>query len=137
MAPSDTNTEQNIANMHRIVYEVQERGDYAVLDEFVHPDFFNHTAEAGLPTDRTGVEAVMKYLHSTFGNVKMEIVHCVSDGNVIFTHKILRGDHNGEFQGQPGDGKRKQMRIMDVVTMVDGKMKEHWACLGKLEPADK
>lgn len=137
MAPSDTDAEKNVASMHRIVYEVQEGAKYELLDEFVHPEFFNHTAEAGLPTDRSGVEAVMRYLHSTFGNVKMEILHCVSNGNVISTHKILRGDHNGEFQGQPADGKRKQMRIMDVVTVVDGKMKEHWAVLGKLEPADK
>ena len=137
MAPSDTDAEQNVAKMKRIVYEVQEAGNFALIDEFTHPEFFNHTAEAGLPTDRSGVHAVMRYLHSVFSNIKMEIVHCVSQGNVISTHKILRGNQTGEFRGEAGDGKRKQLRIMDVVTVVDGMMKEHWSVLSKLEAVDE
>lgn len=137
MAPSDTDAEKNVAYMTRIVYEVQQDGNYALIDELVHPDFYNHTAEAGLPNDRSGVHAVMQHIHGGFSNIKMEILHCTSQGNVISTHKILRGDHTGNFLGQAPDGNRKQMRIMDVVTVEDGLMKEHWATLGKLEVVEQ
>jgi predicted ester cyclase len=133
MASSNADAERNVATMKRIVMEVQQDANYALIDEMTSPDFYNHTASGGLPTDRSGVHAVMQYIHSAFSNIKMEIVHCISQSDIIATNKVLYGDHTGEFLGNQPDGERKQMRIMDFVTVVDGQMKEHWAILGTLE----
>jgi predicted ester cyclase len=134
-APTTTTSTaaSNVALMHTIVFSIQQSANYALIDTLVHPSFINHTPAPGLPSDRTGVHAVMRYIHSAFANVKMEIVQCVSEGNVIATNKILRGDHVGEWLGSEPDGRRKRVRIMDFVTVQDGLMREHWATIGGLE----
>lgn len=127
-------SEQNVAMMHRLVYEIQQEANYSLIPEVVAPNFFNHTAEAGLPSDRDGVLMVMQYLHSAFEGIKMHIDSCISVDDLIATNKTLTGKHVGDFAGEKADGQLKKIRIMDFVKVdQSGKITEHWACIRPAE----
>lgn len=67
----------------------------------------------------------------------MRIDHCVAQNNTIATNKTLTGTHVGDWMGMPGDGRRKEVRIMDFVVVREGMVSEHWACLRPAEVVEE
>jgi predicted ester cyclase len=130
-----THSDPNLALMHRTVKEVHQDGNLALLNEVCHPDFINHTPTPPLPADLSGIHTIMKLIQGAFSNIEYVIEHCVHQDGVVATNKCMYGDLTGDFMGMPPDGKRKRVRIMDFVTVVGGKMKEHWANVGPIEDA--
>ncbi len=55
-----------------------------------------------------------------------EVVHMISEGDLVATYKTLTGTNSGEFFGQPPTGKRATIRIMDFVRYENGVVAEHW-----------
>lgn len=124
---------ENVAMMHRFVIEVQQNGNYDLIDELTHPDFFDHTAQPGQSPHLDGVHAIMKYIHSVVSELQIEIVHCISDGKTIATTKYLRGIQIGDILGKPATNKPIEFRIMDFLIVADGKLKDHWATVSAVE----
>ena len=127
------NAATNVATMRRFVIEVQQNGNFDLINEMTHENFFDHTAQPGQSPRRDGVHAIMRWIHSTITDLKIEIVHCISDGKVIATTKILRGKQVGEIFGKPATNAGIEFRIMDFLTVVDGKLKDHWATVSSIE----
>ncbi|KAK3112102.1 hypothetical protein LTR53_011961, partial [Teratosphaeriaceae sp. CCFEE 6253] len=123
----------NVAMMRRFVMEVQQNGNFDLIDELVHPDFCDHTAQPGQSPHRDGVHGVMRYIHSIIADVKIEIIHCIGDGRVVATTKVLRGKQVGDIFGKPATNGRIEMRIMDFLVVEGNQFKDHWATLGPIE----
>jgi predicted ester cyclase len=85
-----------------------------LIDDFVHPDFSNHTVEPGQRDDRTGVLETTRAMHEAFSELRVEILHCVSDGDLVATHKVFRGRHTGSWFGVPPSGNAVEFRVMDL-----------------------
>nr|OQO28949.1 hypothetical protein B0A51_05349 [Rachicladosporium sp. CCFEE 5018]OQO31932.1 hypothetical protein B0A51_01127 [Rachicladosporium sp. CCFEE 5018] len=117
----------NVAQMHRFVTEVQQNGNFDLIDKLTHKDFVDHTAAQGQSPNIDGVHFIMRYIHSNIKDLKIEIVHCLSDGNVVATTKYLRGTQVGDLMGKPATNGPIELRIMDFMTVVDGQFKDHWA----------
>ncbi|TKA77659.1 hypothetical protein B0A55_04617 [Friedmanniomyces simplex] len=130
---AESSAATNVALMRRFVTEIQQNGNFDLIDELTHPDFFDHTAQPGQSPHRDGVHAIMRYIHSTITDLKIEIIHCISDGKVVATTKVLRGKQVGEIFGKPATNGMIEMRIMDFLTAVDGQFKDHWATLGAIQ----
>lgn len=122
-----------VAAMRRFITEVQQDGKVDLMEQFIHPDFVDHTPEPGNPPGLEGVYEVHKIIHSALEDRKFEIVHCVSDGKVVATSKIFRGKQVGDFFGSPATGETIQIHVMDFMTFVDGRFKDHWATLGSIQ----
>lgn len=113
--------------MRYFVDQVQEKGRLDLIDELVHPGFRNHTVEPGQREDREGMRATMAALHEAFSDLRVEVLHCVGDGDLVATHKIFRGRHTGAWFGVPPSGNPVEFRVMDLVRYQDGQLFEHWA----------
>ena len=130
MSTKTTTPEDNTAIMRRFITEVQEKGDISPIDELIHPNFYDHSREK---PGRDGPRAMIQSLHTGLSMIKIEVVHCISAGDVVATHKMLYGTHTGEFFGKAATGQKVQMRVMDYVRIEDGMIREHWATLGPVE----
>ena len=42
------------------------------------------------------------------------------------THKTFQGTHQGAFMGIPATGKQVAFDVIDILTVADGKITEHW-----------
>ncbi|MEW1827211.1 ester cyclase [Streptomyces sp. NPDC088196] len=117
--------------MRYFVEQVQEKGRLDLIDELVHPGFRNHTVEPGQRDDREGMRATMAALHEAFSDLRVEVLHCVGDGDgdgdLVATHKVFRGRHTGAWFGVPPSGNPVEFRVMDLVRYQDGQLSEHWA----------
>lgn len=124
-----TTAAQATTIMRRFVQEVQQGGNLKLLPEFIDPEFVNHSAPASAPGSNA-VEAateMLKGLHAALKDITVTVDHCVSDGHVVATNKILRARVVAPFRGMPATNEFMQLRIMDFVTLRDGKFKDHWA----------
>ena len=113
--------------MRYFVEQVQETGRLDLIDELIHPEFRNHTVEPGQRDDREGVRETMAALHEAFSDLRVEVLHCVGDADLVATHKLFRGSHTGAWFGVPPSGNRVEFRVMDLVRYRDGRLFEHWA----------
>lgn len=122
-------TEENEALAHRFYMEIFQRGDFAVADEIVAPDFVIHAP--GLPSDaRRGPEGVKRFatlVRSTFPD-DLKITY---DDSIIASDKVvirwrLSGTHKGDLLGVPPNGKHAEVTGIDIFRLAGGKLTELW-----------
>ncbi|HVZ37784.1 MAG TPA: ester cyclase [Candidatus Kapabacteria bacterium] len=107
--------------------EVIEKGNMDALAELVAPDFVNHTAPPGTPGSREGLGIFLtQVLRPAFPDLRMEIHDQIVEGDRVVTRKTMHATHTGAFRDLPATGRPVQMRIIDIVTVRNGKYVEHW-----------
>lgn len=121
--------ESNVERMRFFIEQVQEGGRLQLIDELVHPGFRNRTIGPGQRDGLAGVHDFMSALHEAFSDLRIEILHCVGDGDLVATHKMFRGRQTGPWFGAPPSGELVEFRVMDVIRFQDGLLVEHWAVL--------
>ena len=119
-------TETNKAIIRRIVEEIQNRDNLALIDELLAPNFVNHTPAPGLPPDREGIKQLLSMFRAAFPDGSMTIEDMVAEGDKVVSRKTYRGTHQGEFMGIPPTGKHVTVGLIDIMHIVDGKVVEHW-----------
>lgn len=123
-------TEQNKVLVTRVNKEFIEGGNEATVHEIFASDFINHTAPPGSPQ---GPEAVIYFfnglLKPAFPDLKVEIHEMIAEGDKVTTRKSFHATHQGEFFGVPPTNKSVVMEVIDIITLRDGKYKEHWGIL--------
>ena len=119
--------ERNKERQRLFVEVLQNQGEIDRVDEFVRPDFENHTARPGSPSGPEAVRSGLAAFRAGFPDHDAEVVHMVAEGDLVATYKTFTGTHTGEFLGIPATGRRATIRVMDVVRYRDGRIAEHWS----------
>jgi steroid delta-isomerase-like uncharacterized protein len=116
----------NAERQAELVKVLQNDGDLARVEEYVHADVVDHEHRTGMPEGAEGVRAVFAAIRQGFPDHDAQVVHLVGEGDLVATYKTLTGTNTGEFFGMPPTGKRATIRVMDFVRYEDGKVAEHW-----------
>jgi hypothetical protein len=61
---SNASESSNVSLVQHFVTEAQEKGNFSVIDEIVHPDWVDHTAPPGVPPGKEGIHLRLRGLHS-------------------------------------------------------------------------
>jgi predicted ester cyclase len=127
MDQHDSSAARNKERQRLFVEVLQNCGEIDRVEEFVRPDFENHTARPGSPPGPDGVSAGLAAFRAGFPDHDAEVVHMVAEGDLVATYKTFTGTHTGEFLGISPTGRRVTIRVMDVVRYRDGRIAEHWS----------
>lgn len=117
--------EQNKALVRRFVEEVQGQHNLAALDELFSLDFLDHSGMSGTPT-LEGSRQFFTMMFAAFPDMHFTIRQQIAEGDKVLTHKTFHGTHLGPFMGIPATGKTVAIDVMDIMTVTDGKITEHW-----------
>jgi len=120
-------TVANKAIVRRFVDEVQSAGNIDAIDELCSPEFVNHSAPPGVPSNREGVKQVTAMFRQAFPDSYFTVEDMVAEGDKVATRKTFHGTHQGEFMGIPPTGQQVSIGLIDIVRIVDGKVVEHWS----------
>jgi steroid delta-isomerase-like uncharacterized protein len=120
-------TEENKAIVRRFVDEVQSKGDIDAIDELCSPEFINHSAPPGVPSNCEGVKQVTAMFRQAFPDSYFTVEDMLAEGDKVATRKTFHGTHQGEFMGIPPTGQRVSIGLIDIVRIVDGQVVEHWS----------
>ncbi|MFN8011689.1 MAG: ester cyclase [Holophagaceae bacterium] len=127
------NPESCRASVRRLVQEGQERGDPAVVDELLAPDFVDHRPLPGLSPDRAGVKALFAGLHAAFPDLRVTIEDQVVEPDGVATRKTFRGTHLGPFLGVPATGRAVVFEVIDILRFREGRISDHWVVVDRLD----
>jgi predicted ester cyclase len=124
--------EANKAAARRLVEVGINQGNMAVLDEVHAPNFVNHAAPPGMPTDLNGFKMFVQALRSAFPDIHYHIDAEVAEGDLLTHFLTGHGTMQGEFNGMPPTGKSATWTEMHMGRFVDGRVTEHWGVVDQM-----
>ena len=88
-------TEENKALVRRFVDEVQSRGNIDALDEICSPEFVNHSAPPGVPSNCEGVKQLTAMFRQAFPDSYFTIEDMMAEGDNPPVGILLCSDKDG------------------------------------------
>jgi steroid delta-isomerase-like uncharacterized protein len=124
--------EQNKALVRRFVEEAQTLHNMAAIDEYMSPNFVDHSVPPGLPPGPEGVKMQFTMYISALPDLQAIIHDQVADEDKVVTRKTLRGTHQGDLMGIPPTGRMVDIEVIDILRIQDGKITDHWNNVDRL-----
>jgi len=118
-------SEENKALMRRLI-EGFNSGNLEIYDELVAPDFVDHSAPPGAPATREAWKQKAGMFRSAFPDIHVTIEQSIAEGDLVTTHTVATGTHQGELMGIPASGKEISVRSMHIEQIVEGKIVARW-----------
>ena len=113
--------------VRRALEEIYTKGNLAVADELVHPEFVDHEpAHPGQPTGPESVKQTARRLHSAFGALRFEVEDEIAEGDKVVQRVTMSGRHTGPLMGSKPTGKEFAVRHTYIWRIDDDKIVEHW-----------
>lgn len=124
--------EQNKAIARHIPEDIFSKGNLALADKIIAPNFVDTTAPAGTPPGPEGLKQFAAMLRAAFPDVHYTVDVQLGEGDLV-THRVTgRATMKGEFMGMPPTGKQATWTETHTVRIVNGKIVEHWGNFDEL-----
>jgi steroid delta-isomerase-like uncharacterized protein len=118
----------NVAIVHRLFDEVNNKHNIAVADELVAPDYVLH--DAGNPNfsgGRAGYIAFQTGFQNTFPDHQLTFDdQFAADGDRVITCWTSTGTQKGDMPGIPATGKKVKVSGITISHVVNGMVAEDW-----------
>jgi steroid delta-isomerase-like uncharacterized protein len=124
-------TENNKALIRLLVDELQCQHDLSAIDRYLAPNFVDHAGDPSTPS-RDGAKMFFQAFFEGVPDLRAEIHEQAAEGNKVFTYKTFHGTQTGPFMGIPPTGKEFSVEVIDIMTVVDGQITEHWVVMDRL-----
>ncbi len=124
--------EENKAIERRFFEEVVNKGNLAVLDELLAPDFVDHSAPPGIAADREGAKQFFAMAHSAFPDFHSTLEDMFAEGDKVVQRFTARGTHKGEWMGIAPTGKQITIPGIAIHRITGGKIVENWVVMDML-----
>ena len=120
-------SEANIDLVRRAFEEVANKGDLAVVDDIIAPDFVRHDLGGG--PDLVGPEGVRRLMaaqRAAFPDLQLTIEELIVQGDMAVARYTGRGTHQGPFLGVAPTGKQVTWAGVNLYRIAGGKLAETW-----------
>src|ERR687884_797685 len=107
-------TEATKAIARREIEEFESKGNLAVADEVLAPNYRLHFPGFP-PLDREGHKQVIAAFRSAFPDMRISVEFQLAEGDRVANHITMRGTHQGEFQGIPATGKSVTITTTNIM----------------------
>lgn len=123
--------EENKAIEHRIVDEVLNKGNLAVTDEVVAPNYVFHFPWMEVKGPE-GCRQFATMMRIDFPDLHVTIDDIIGEGDMVAVRATVRGTHRGEFVGIAPTGKKVEIKEAVFIQFADGKTVEAWLYVDNL-----
>jgi len=118
--------EENKAMVHRIIEEAWNKGNLAVIDEFLSPDYVLHISSPGPALDKEGYKQAVNMHRTAFADFSLTIEDIIAEENKVVIRWTIRGTHKGEYMGVAPTGKQVTVTGTSIRRIEGGKTLEEW-----------
>ncbi len=105
------------------MFEVLNKHNPDLLDEFYAPDYVNHTLQL------RGLESLKQFesmIYNASADWKETIEDIIAEGDKVAIRYKVTGTHTGEYRGLAPTGKKVTFTSVSIYRIVDGKIAEGW-----------
>jgi steroid delta-isomerase-like uncharacterized protein len=121
-------SEETVGYARRMWDELFNAHDLSMVDEWVAEGSVDHSAAPGTSDGPQGVREVFERMWSAFPDIAFEVEDVIADGSKVVCVGMMRGTHEGGFQGMEPTGKRFEAQQVHILSFDDkGRMTEHLA----------
>ena len=113
--------EENKAIVRRFI-EAYNKRNLDLIDDFVAPDYVDHTNKVG----REGLKKLFAMGLKAFPDWHETIEDIIAEGDKVWVRLAYTGTHKGEFLGLAPTGKKITTMAVDIYRIVNGKLAEYW-----------
>jgi predicted ester cyclase len=119
-------------NIIRNAIETVNRNDLSAIDDFLAPDFFDHTNQWG----REGVREFYPRAFEAVPDYHRTILDIIAEGDKVWVFTETTGIHTGEWNilgvTLPPTDNKLSFKGINVYRIVDGKIKETWSVTDRM-----
>ena len=119
--------EQNKALVRKFFEEVWSKGNVAVVDELLAPDFVDRSLLPGQESSREGYKRSITEFRAAFFFDDLTIENQIAEGDMVVTKFSTRCIHRGEFLGVPPSGEEGTYSSIRIHRIVGGKVTDEWS----------
>lgn len=119
--------EDNKAVIRRLFEEIWNKGNFALIDEIVAPNFTNH--DPATPDLGRGPEAYQQLAtryRTAFPDLQFTLEEIVAEGDKVAVRYTSRGTHQSELSGIAPTGKQVTVTGTFISRLANGKVEESW-----------
>jgi predicted ester cyclase len=118
--------EQNKELVRLLLEDDISRGDEAVGERIIHPNFVDHTNPPGMQHGLAGHQAIVRLFRVAFPDQWWQIKDLITEGDRVVARTAMRGTHQGDFFGIPPTDRSVTLSGVHVLRIVYGRIVEHW-----------
>jgi predicted ester cyclase len=119
--------EKNKALARYFLEEVWSKGNVAIVDELLAPDFVDHSLLPGQGSSREEYKRSAAEFYAAFSFAAFTIEHQIADGDMVVTKFSTRCIHRGEFVGVPPSGEVGEYSSIRIHRIEGDKIAEEWS----------
>jgi steroid delta-isomerase-like uncharacterized protein len=121
-------SEENKAQVRRLLEEGFSQGHTEVVDQVFNPDFvcYDPNSESGEVRGSETIKGEIEYFRNAIPDLTYTIEDQIAEGDKVVTRYTASGTHQGEFFGVGATGEWITMSGIIVDRLEDGKMVEEW-----------
>lgn len=123
-----TTAEQHKATARRWSEELWSRGNLAVADEIIAPDYVRH--DPGDPFSARGPEDVKRLvtmLRTMLPDFAIEVHAIIAEGDMVVSRYTATATDTVGYLGMPPTGKAIRTSAIQIFRFANGKIVESWA----------
>ena len=124
--------EENKALLRRLYNEALNKGNLAVVDEIIAPDYVRHGLAPGARPGPDSTKQVFTMMRTAFPDLSIEVNPLVGKGDMVAAQLTHRGTHKGEFMGIAPTGKQVTVTTIGIYRFASSKLKEAWINMDEL-----
>src|SRR5215211_2400668 len=126
-APVSRAQENNKALVRKFFEEVWNKGNVAVVDELLAPDFVDRSLLPGQGPSREGYKRSITKFRAAFSFADLTIEAQIAEGDMVVTKFSTRCIHRGEFLGVPPSGEEAPYASIRIHRIVGRKVTDEWS----------
>ena len=106
-------------------WEAWSKGDFETFKELLAPDYVYFVpSRSTKPMSLEETIELVKMLHNAFPDITFSIEELIAVEDIVISRFIMRGTHEGEFQGIPATGNKVEMSGIMMTRIENGKIVE-------------
>ena len=121
--------EENKALHRRIIDEIFNQGDMAVIPELVDEHFVYHGIGGRDVNGTEGFERMVRFVRNAFPDLHVTMEDVLTEGDKVIIRINYRGTHKGELFGVSPTNNPVNMDEIIIAIWKDGKEVEAWGIL--------
>ena len=118
--------EENKALVRRFVEEVWGKGDLALEQQVLAPDFVDHNSWYPTDSGPTGHRLAVEMYRRAIPDLSVKVDLLLADGDFVTDRWVATGTQTGELMGVPPSNKSFTVTGIDIWRIENGKLKELW-----------
>lgn len=124
--------EERKAMVRRIIDEAMGKGNLAIVDQIMPPNYIFHSADGTQPSGLVAFKQYLAMARGAFSDTRYNVEAIACDGDILAVRFTFVGTNTGSLRGMPPTGKKVAIQEAVFYRFEGDKPVEEWQFINQL-----